>query len=85
MRMSMRRFTRLTKAFSKKIQNHAAMAAIHAMHYNLARIHKTLRITPAMACGLSDRVWSFEEIVMMADSYAPQPGPRGPYKKRAAA
>ena len=85
MRMGMRRFTRLTNAFSKKIQNHAAMVAIHAVYYNFARIHKTLRITPSMASGLSDHVWSLEEIVMMADSYMPKPGPRGPYRKRAAA
>lgn len=84
MRMSMRRFTRLTNAFSKKIQNHAAMVAIYAVHCNFARIHKTLRITPSMAAGLSDHVWSLEEIVMMADSYAPKPGRRGPYKKRIA-
>src|SRR5437899_11054801 len=68
MRMSMRRFTRLTNAFSKKLQNHAAMVAINAVHDKYARIHKTLRITPAMAAGLSDHVWSLEEIVMMADS-----------------
>jgi hypothetical protein len=68
-------------AFSKKIQNHAAMVAIHAVHYNYARIHKTLRITPSMAAGLSDHVWSLEEIVMMADSYLPKPGKRGPYTK----
>ncbi len=67
----MRRFTRLTNGFSKKIQNHAAMAAIHAVYYNFASIHKTLRITPAMAAGLSDPVWTLEEIVMMADSYTP--------------
>jgi len=84
MRMSMRRFTRLTNAFSKKIQNHAAMVAIHAVHYNYARIHKTLRITPSMAAGLSDHVWSLEEIVMMADSYLPKAGKRGPYKKASA-
>ena len=59
-RISMRRFTRLTNAFSKKIENHAAMVAIHAVHYNFARIHKTLRITPAMAAGLSHHVWSLE-------------------------
>src|SRR5271169_2731207 len=82
MRMGMRRFTRLTNAFSKKIQNHGAMVAIYAVHYNFARIHKTLRITPSMAAGLSDHVWSLEEIVMMADSYMPQPCKRGPYKKR---
>ena len=63
MRMGMRRFTRLTNGFSKKIENHAAMVAIHAVYYNFARIHKTLRITPAMATGLSDHVWSLEEIV----------------------
>lgn len=84
MRMGMRRFTRLTNAFSKKIQNHAAMVAIYAVHYNFARIHKTLRITPAMACALSDHVWSLEEIVMMADRHAPAPKKRGPYKKRSA-
>src|SRR5271157_4064669 len=82
MRMHMRRFTRLTNAFSKKMQNHAAMVAIHAVYYNYARIHKSLRITPAMAAGLSDRVWTLEEIVMMAESYMPKPGKRGPYKKR---
>lgn len=81
MRISMRRFTRLTNAFSKTIQNHAAMVSIHAVHYNFARIHKSLRITPAMACGLSDHAWTLEEIVMMADSYVPTPKPRGPYKK----
>jgi IS1 family transposase len=68
MRMGMRRFTRLTNAFSKKVDNHAAMVAIHFMHYNFARIHKTLRITPAMAAGLSDHVWSLEEIVRLLDS-----------------
>lgn len=65
MRMSMRRFTRLTNGFSKKIDNHAHMVAIHFMHYNFARIHKTLRVTPAMEAGLSDHVWSLEEIIML--------------------
>jgi hypothetical protein len=82
MRMGMLRFTRLTNGFSKKVENHIAMVAIHAVYYNSARIHKTLRITPAMAAGLSERVWSLEEIVMMTDSDMPKPGPRGPYKKR---
>jgi IS1 family transposase len=81
MRMSMRRFTRLTTGFSKKVENHAAMVAIHAVHYNYARIHKSLRITPAMAANLSDHVWRLEEIVTMCDSYTPAPKPRGPYKK----
>jgi hypothetical protein len=66
MRMSMRRFTRLTNAFSKKVENHAAAVALHFIHYNFARIHKTLRITPAMAAGLSDHVWSYEEIAALA-------------------
>jgi hypothetical protein len=82
MRMSRRRFTRLTNGFSKKVQNHAAMVAVYAVHYNFARVHKSLRITPAMAAGLSNHVWSLEEIVAMADAYMPKPGPRGPYKKR---
>ena len=80
--MGMRRFTRLTDGFSKKIQNHVAMVVIHAVYYNFGRIHKTLRITPAMAANLSDHVWNLKEIVLMADSYMPKPGERGPYKKR---
>lgn len=67
MRMGMRRFTRLTNAFSKKAENHAAMVAIHFLHYNFARIHKTLRVTPAMEAGLADHVWSLEEIVLLAN------------------
>ncbi len=66
MRMSMRRFTRLTNAFSKKVENHAAAVTLHFIHYNFARIHKTLRITPAMAAGISDHVWSYEEIAFLA-------------------
>jgi IS1 family transposase len=66
MRMGMRRFTRLTNGFSKKAENHAAMVAIHFMYYNFGRIHKTLRVTPAMAAGLTDHVWSLEEIVLLA-------------------
>lgn len=63
MRMSIRRFTRLTNAFSKKLENHAAAVALHYMHYNFARIHGSLRVTPAMAAGLADHVWSLDEIV----------------------
>jgi len=66
MRMSMRRFTRLTNAFSKKVENHAAAVALHFIHYNFARVHRTLRITPAMAAGISDHVWSYEEIAALA-------------------
>lgn len=67
MRMSMRRFTRLTNGFSKKLENHAAAVALHYMHYNFARIHKTLRVTPAMEAGVSDHVWSIAEIVGLLD------------------
>jgi hypothetical protein len=61
--MSMRRFTRLTNAFSKKVENHCAAVALHFMHYNFCRIHQTLRITPAMAAGVTDHVWEIGEIV----------------------
>ncbi len=63
MRMSMRRFTRLTNAFSKKLENHAAMVSLYFMYYNFARVHQTLRVTPAMEAGIADHVWSIEEIV----------------------
>lgn len=66
-RIGMRRFTRLTNGFSKKIENHSASVAIHLMHYNFARIHKTLRVTPAMESGISDHIWSLEEIVNLAN------------------
>lgn len=59
----MHRFTRLTNGHSKKIENHEAAIALHYMHYNFARIHQTLRITPAMAAGIADHIWSLEEIV----------------------
>lgn len=62
MRMSMRRFTRLTNAFSKKLENHEAAIALHFMYYNFGRIHQTLKVTPAMEAGISDHVWSLEEI-----------------------
>lgn len=67
MRMSMRRFTRLTNAFSKKIENHGHAIALHFMYYNFGRIHKTLRITPAMAAGVSDHIWSLEEIAKLVE------------------
>lgn len=63
MRMSMRRFTRLTNAFSKKVENHAHAVALHFMHYNFARVHQTLRVTPAMAAGVTDHAWEISEIV----------------------
>ena len=68
MRMSMRRFTRLTNGFSKKIENHGHAVALHFMHYNFCRIHKTLRVTPAMEAGLTDHVWSMEELVSLLET-----------------
>lgn len=67
MRMSMRRFTRLTNGFSKKVENHAHAIALHFMFYNFGRIHKSLRVTPAMQAGVTDHVWSLEEIAALAD------------------
>jgi hypothetical protein len=65
--MSMRRFTRLTNAFSKKVENHAAAIALYFMYYNFGRVHQTLRVTPAMEAGAADHVWSIEEIVALID------------------
>ena len=65
MRMSNRRFTRLTNAFSKKLENQAHSVALHFMYYNFCRIHQTLRVTPAMEAGISDHVWSVEEIIAL--------------------
>jgi IS1 family transposase len=72
MRMSMRRFTRLTNGFSKKIENHGHAVALHFMHYNFVRVHKTLRVTPAMEAGIADHVWSFEELVALLDAKSEQ-------------
>jgi IS1 family transposase len=68
MRMSIRRFTRLTNAFSKKIENHIYQLALHYMYYNFCRIHKTLRVTPAMEAKVADRLWSIEDIVELTDN-----------------
>jgi hypothetical protein len=68
MRMSMRRFTRLTNGFSKKIENHGHAVALHFMHCNFVRVHKTLRVTPAMEAGIADHVWSMEELVALLDT-----------------
>jgi hypothetical protein len=67
-RMGNRRFTRLTNAFSKKAENHVHALALYFIHYNFARVHRTLRVTPAMQAGLSDHVWSLEEIVGLLDT-----------------
>jgi IS1 family transposase len=82
MRMSMRRFTRLTNAFSKKLENHLYALALYFVFYNFCRIHKSLRVSPAMAAGVSDRLWSLEDVVAKIDQIAGPPKPRGPYKKR---
>jgi hypothetical protein len=68
MRMSMRRFTRLTNGFSKKIENHGHAVALHFMHYNFVRVHKTLRVTPAMEAGIADHVWTMQELVSLLDA-----------------
>jgi IS1 family transposase len=67
MRMCMRRFTRLTNAFSKKIENHEASVALHFVYYNFCRIHQTLRVTPAMAAGVTDRLWDVEDLTKLLD------------------
>jgi IS1 family transposase len=69
MRMGMRRFTRLTNAFSKKIENHIAAVSLHFMFYNFVRIHQTLKVTPAMQAGVTDRLWSIEDIVKLVEEY----------------
>ena len=82
MRMSMRRFTRLTNGFSKKIDNHIHMLSLYFVHYNFCRIHKTLKVTPAMEAGLTKTLHDAEWIVGLMDARAPKPKKRGPYKKR---
>jgi len=72
MRMAMRRFTRLTNGFSKKIDNLKHAVALHFMFYNFARVHKTLGVTPAMAAGITDHVWSIGEIIQDTAAYLPQ-------------
>jgi len=83
MRMHMRRFTRLTNAFSKKVENHAYAVALHMMYYNFVRIHSKLRMTPAMAAGVSTKLWEVSDIVGLVEvKEAENPTVRGPYKKR---
>ena len=81
MRMHMRRFTRLTNAFSKKFENHAHMVALYAVWYNFVRFHKSLRVSPAMAAGISDRLWTMEDLAALVEAADAKPGKRGPYKK----
>jgi IS1 family transposase len=84
MRMHMRRFTRLTNGFSKKIENHIHSMALFTTYYNFVRIHKTLRVTPAMAAGVSDRLWEVSDIIALLEATEAKPGKRGAYKKEAA-
>jgi IS1 family transposase len=86
MRMHMRRFTRLTNAFSKKFENHAYAVALHMMYYNFVKIHGKLRTSPAMAAGIETRLWEVSDIVALLESHeaATTPKVRGPYKKKVA-
>jgi hypothetical protein len=80
-RMSLRRYTRLTNAFSKKVENHCHALALYFVWYNFARLHKTIRMSPAMAAGVTKTLWSMENIVALIDS-SKTPQKRGRYKKR---
>jgi hypothetical protein len=82
MRMSMRRFTRLTNAFSKKFENHCHALALYFVWYNFCRVHKTLGVTPAMAAGVAPVLMSMTDVVGLIDAANPVPAIRGPYKKR---
>lgn len=82
MRMCMRRFTRLTNGFSKKLENHIHMLSLYFVHYNFCRIHKTLKVTPAMEAGLSEIAHGMEWIVGLIDAADAEPKKRGPYKKK---
>jgi hypothetical protein len=82
--MSMRRFTRLTNAFSKKFENHCHALALYFFFYNFCRVHKTLGATPAMAAGVTDRIMKMEDAVSLIDAANPVAAVRGPYKKRMA-
>jgi IS1 family transposase len=86
MRMSMRRYTRLTNAFSKKVENLAAAVSLHFMHYNFCRVHSSLgkSVTPAMAAGVTDHVWTLQELIGLLEAAEATPIRRGSYKKRAA-
>ena len=83
-RMQNRRFTRLTNGFSKKLESHAYSVALFAMFYNFCRIHTTLRVTPAMEAGFTERLWEVSDIVALVDSAEIKSTKRGPYKKREA-
>ena len=81
-RMGNRRFTRRTNGYSKRVENHAHQIALHFWYYNFARIHESLRVTPAMEAGVTDRLWDFNDLVKLIEADDPVHGPRGPYRKR---
>ena len=80
-RMQNRRFTRLTNAFSKKLANHAYQMALYTVFYNFCRIHKTLKMTPAMAAGITGELRNVDWLVSLIEAPDSQPGPRGPYHR----
>jgi len=84
MRMHMRRFTRLTNAFSKKVENHVHSLALFTTYYNFVKVHSKLRMSPAMAAGVADRLWDIAEIVKLVEAAEARSTKRGPYKKRLA-
>jgi hypothetical protein len=84
MRMHMRRFTRLTNVFSENVENHAYAVALHMMCYNFVKIHTKLRMSPAMAAGVSNTLWEIGDIVKLVEAAEAKPAKRGPYKKRVA-
>jgi IS1 family transposase len=85
MRTFMRRFTRLALGFSKKFENHCHMVALYAVWYNFVKMHKTLRMTPAMAAGVTDRLWTMEDVVVLIDARAAKPSRPATYRKRESA
>jgi hypothetical protein len=76
MRMQIRRFTRLTNAFSKKVENHAHSVAIHFLHYNFVRVHQSLRVTPAMAAGVTQTLWSLMDMVEVIEEWEARNAPK---------
>jgi hypothetical protein len=76
------RFTHLTNTFNRKIDNHIYALSLYFVFYNFCRMHKTLRMSPAMAAGVADRLWSMEDVVALIDARVPSAGKRGPCKKR---
>jgi hypothetical protein len=81
-RMGLRRFTRLTNAFSKKIDMHVYALSLYFVFYNFVRTHKARKLSPAMAAGVAERLWSMEDVVALIDAREPKAGKRGPYRKR---